>query len=74
MFGWFRKRQRRIDKKFLFPAIVEQENNQERVDRAMLYHIQSDFAWRWFNEWKDDPDMADWMRRIRTYNIAGLNI
>lgn len=71
MFGWYRKIQRNTDRKILFPEINKLSGSQEKKDIALYFHIMNDSAWQYLNEWKNDSDMQDWIKRIKSYDLPG---
>lgn len=52
---WWRKRQRNIDRVMLFTAIRAQQTTVDQGLRAIWAHIRLDPAWRFPEEWADEP-------------------
>lgn len=72
---WWRKRQRRIDRDVLFPAACwnamkdrigsgHPDDLITRSHMAMALHIYVDWAWRFRDEWADEPE-AEWYDKAR---------
>jgi len=51
---WWRRRQRRIDKRILFPEIRRASRDREHYWRMIFFHVLDDPAWRVRDEWKDE--------------------
>lgn len=51
---WWRRRQRDIDRRILFPVMQAKATTPNQLAVAMLMHIGIDPAWRYSQEWKDE--------------------
>lgn len=60
LFAWMRRRIRRADAKFLWPAFYEASNGCGKMFAAMTGgHMATDPAWRYEHEWLDTPEDPD---------------
>lgn len=58
---WWRRQLRNLDRRFYFPAIRRAQLSVEEGDKAIAYHVNTDRAWRFIEERKDEP--IEWGRR-----------
>ena len=55
--AWWRRRQRRIDRRILFPEIERKSLDREKYLTAVFCHILVDPAWKHRDEWKEEEPM-----------------
>lgn len=51
---WWRRRQRNIDRKMLFPLFDKHSANDSLARQAINKHITIDPAWRYPKEWENE--------------------
>lgn len=55
---WWRRRQRAIDKKCLFPSLAEKATSNKQLGYAIFAHVMRDEAWRHVGEWcNEEPQI-----------------
>lgn len=59
---WWRKRQRNIDRRVLFPLLKERARDALQYRQAIELHIAEDPAWRFPHEWRDEESETGMLR------------
>jgi hypothetical protein len=67
LFRFWRKRQRDVDRRILFPAFMDGSKGDTHLAVAIMMHVLIDPAWRLPDEWREEePEIFNLMKSVAT--------